>query len=90
VVGISVDPAAQNRAWAEKLKLPFRLLSDVEPAGKVGRQFGVFEETWGLDGRATFVIDKTRTIRFVDAASLALDPARTLAAVKRLSRPDSR
>jgi peroxiredoxin len=50
----------------------------------------VFDETWGLDGRATFVIDKTRTIRFVDADSLALDPARTLAAVKRLSRSGAR
>ncbi len=90
IVGISVDSAAKNRAWAEKIKLPFRLLSDREPKGTVGRQFGVFDETWGLDGRATFVIDKTRTIRFVDADSLALDPARTLAAVKRLSRPDAR
>jgi hypothetical protein len=62
----------------------------VGPAGKVGSEFGVFDETWGLDGRATFIIDRTRTIRFVDADSLALDPARTLAAIKRLSRPDAR
>ena len=86
MVGISVDSPAANRAWAEKIKLPFRLLSDVEPAGKLGKQFGIFDDTWGLDGRATFVVDRTRTVRFVDANSLALDPARTLAAVKRLSQ----
>jgi peroxiredoxin len=87
VIGISVDSSESNRAWAEKIKLPFRLLSDVDPTGKVGRQFGVWDATWGLDGRATFVIDKKRTVRFVDAKSLALDPSRTLAAVKRLARP---
>ncbi len=86
MVGISVDAAERNRAWADKLKLPFRLLSDVEPKGKVGRQFGVWDDTWGFDGRATFVIDRTLTVRFVDAQSLALDPGRTLAAVKRLAR----
>jgi peroxiredoxin len=86
VVGISVDAAERNRAWAGKLKLPFRLLSDIEPKGEVGRRFGVWDDTWAFDGRATFVIDRTLTVRFVDAQSLALDPGRTLAAVKRLAR----
>jgi peroxiredoxin (alkyl hydroperoxide reductase subunit C) len=87
VIGISVDASERNRAWAEKLKLPFRLLSDVDPKGKVGRQFGVWEDTWQFDGRATFVIDRKLIVRFVDAQSLALDPSRALAAVKRLARP---
>lgn len=86
VVGVSADSASQNRAWADKIKLPFRLLSDVNPKGQVGRAFGIWDETWDLNGRATFVIDKTMTVRFADTKSLALDPSRTLAAVKRLSR----
>jgi len=39
VLGVSVDRPEPNRAWAEKLNLPFRLLSDVEPKGKVGKEF---------------------------------------------------
>jgi peroxiredoxin len=87
VIGVSVDSGERNRAWARKEHLPFRLLSDLDPKGQVGRQYGVFDETWEINGRATFVIDRTRTVRFVDADSLALDPSRTLAAVKRLARP---
>jgi peroxiredoxin Q/BCP len=84
VLGISIDTPERNRKWAEKLGLPFRLLSDDEPLGKVGKLYGVWDATWNFDGRATFVIDKKGVIRFVDAASLAMDPARTLAAVSRI------
>jgi len=84
VLGVSIDTPARNRRWTDKLKLPFRLLSDDEPLGKVGKLYGVWEPTWNFDGRATFVVDKKGVIRFVDAQSLALDPARTLAAVTRV------
>ena len=86
VLGVSVDRPERNRAWAQKLNLPFRLLSDIEPTGKVGKQFGVWDDTWKFDGRATFVIDKKGVVRFVDADSLALDPSRTLAAVTKVAR----
>jgi peroxiredoxin len=85
VVGISVDAGASNRAWAAKLKLPFRLLSDVDPKGNVGRQYGVWDETWGFDGRATFVIDKKGMVRLADTNALALDPSRALAAVRKIT-----
>jgi peroxiredoxin len=87
VIGVSVDPSERNRAWAQKMSFPFRLLSDLDPKGKVGRQYGVWDATWGFDGRATFVIDRKLIVRFVDANALALDPSRTLAAVRRLARP---
>ena len=84
MLGVSTDAPARNRKWADKLKLPFRLLSDDEPRGQVGKLYGVWEPTWNFDGRVTFVVDKKGVIRFVDAQSLALDPARTLAAVTRI------
>lgn len=85
VLGVSVDLPEHNRAWAEKLKLPFRLLSDVSPKGKVGRAYGVWDDTWGFEARATFVLDSHGVVRFVDANSLALDPARTLDAVRKVA-----
>ncbi len=86
MLGVSVDSLERNRAWAEKLKLPFRLLSDVDPKGKVGMQFGVWDETWSFDGRATFVLDKKGIVRLADTNALALDPGRALAAVTKLVR----
>ncbi len=83
---MSIDTGERNRKWAEKIKLPFRLLSDAEPTGKVGKLYGVWDATWNFDGRATFVIDKQGIVRFVDAKALALDPARTLAAVTKIVR----
>ncbi len=35
-MGISADLPERNRAWAEDLRLPFRLLSDLSPSGKIG------------------------------------------------------
>ena len=86
MLGVSVHKPEANRAWAAKINLPFRLLSDIELTGKVGKQFGVWDDTWNFDGRATFVIDKKGIVRFVDANALALDPSRTLAAVTKVAR----
>jgi mycoredoxin-dependent peroxiredoxin len=85
VLGISADLPEHNRAWAEKLRLPFRLLSDVSPKGRVGEAYGVWDDTWGFEARATFVLDSAGVVRFVDANSLALDPGRTLDAVRKLA-----
>lgn len=61
VLGISSDSEASHKAFAEKYRLPFRLLADV--GGKVRRAFKV-PSTFGLlPGRVTFVIDKSGVIR---------------------------
>ena len=86
VLGVSVDKPEANRAWAGKINLPFRLLSDVEPLGKVGKEFGVWDATWSFEGRSTFVLDKKGIVRFVESNALALDPSRTLAAVTKVAR----
>jgi len=61
VIGISSDSEASHKAFAEKYKLPFTLLSDV--GGKVRASFGV-PATFGLlPGRVSYVIDKHGVIR---------------------------
>lgn len=44
-MGISVDPVENNRAMAEKLLLPFRLLSD--PEGSLIKAYGVWTDAEG-------------------------------------------
>jgi peroxiredoxin Q/BCP len=61
VLGISSDSEASHKAFAEKYRLPFSLLSDRD--GKVRKAFGV-PPTFGLlPGRVTYVIDKQGVIR---------------------------
>ncbi|HTU58240.1 MAG TPA: peroxiredoxin [Polyangiales bacterium] len=61
VLGVSSDSEASHKAFAEKHRLPFRLLADrgakVRGAFKVPSTFGL------LPGRVTFVIDKSGVIR---------------------------
>ena len=68
------------------MRLPFRLLSDLGPKGKVGRLYGVWDDLWGLERRATFLVDKQGIIRHVDMESLALDGKGVLGALARLRR----
>jgi thioredoxin-dependent peroxiredoxin len=83
-VGISADPPERNRAWVEQLKLPFRLLSD--SGGPVGRLYRVWDGTWNLERRVTFVVDRARRVRYVEVGSLAIQTDRTLEALARLAK----
>jgi hypothetical protein len=46
----------------------------------------VWDETWGLARRVTFVVDRSRTVRFVEAGSLAVETTGTLDALGALAR----
>jgi peroxiredoxin len=83
-VGISADSPDRNRAWARDLGLPFRLLSDLDPPGRIGRRYGVWDDLWGLHRRATFLIDREGVVRHVIVDSLALDGQPVLDALARL------
>jgi len=85
VVGISSDPPSRNLAWTRQLGLPFRLLSDHEPAGRVGRLYGVWDDTWNLERRVTFIIDRAGKIRFVEQGSPAIETTATLGALATLA-----
>jgi peroxiredoxin Q/BCP len=83
-VGISADAPERNLAWARELNLPFTLLTDKD--GKVSRQWGVWDDTWNLPKRVTFVVDRTGRIRYVEPGSLAIETDRTLDALGKLAR----
>jgi len=64
VVGISSDSAGAHRAFADKHRLPFTLVSD--EGGKVRKRYGVPGSLLGLiPGRVTYVIDAGGVVRHV-------------------------
>jgi peroxiredoxin Q/BCP len=63
VVGISSDSAASHKKFADKHGFPFLLLADTDQ--KVRSNFGVPKTLGFLQGRSTYVIDKTGVVRHV-------------------------
>ncbi|KAH6779180.1 Thioredoxin superfamily protein [Perilla frutescens var. hirtella] len=64
VIGISGDDAASHKAFAEKYKLPFTLLSD--EGNKIRKEWGVPSDLFGaLPGRQTYVLDKNGVCRLI-------------------------
>lgn len=61
VVGISSDDEAAHEAFARKQRLNYVLLSD--PGGKVRKAYGIPKTLGVVDGRATFVIDRSGVVR---------------------------
>lgn len=73
LVGISVDDPRMHGIWQEKMKIPFRLLSDTD--GLVSRMYGVLMMDGlyqKLSNRALFLIDQQGIIRY---KWVAKDPA---------------
>jgi thioredoxin-dependent peroxiredoxin len=68
VVGISSDDGAAHEAFARKQRLNYVLLSD--PGGKVRQAYGIPKTLGLLDGRATFVIDRSGVVRHAHSAAL--------------------
>jgi peroxiredoxin len=73
VVGVSVDSRYVQRRFGEELGLRDTiLLADFEPKGAVARAYGVYLDTPGFSGRASFVIDTAGVVR---GAALTDTPA---------------
>jgi len=54
----------------------------------VSRLYGVWDDTWNLSKRVTFIVDRSGRVRYVEIGSLAIDTSRTLDALQRFfSRP---
>jgi peroxiredoxin Q/BCP len=67
IVGVSLDNPEDQRKFAEKYSLPFRLLADEQ--ADVSKRYGVYvrkerdgREFWGID-RTTFLIDRDGVVR---------------------------
>lgn len=52
----------------------------------MGRLYRVWDDLWGLEHRATFLVDRQGLIRHVDVGGLALDGKGVLTAIARLRR----
>lgn len=46
----------------------------------------MWDDLWNLERRVTFIIDRTRRVRFVEVGGLAIDTSRTLDALTVLAR----
>ena len=68
VVGISSDGGSSHRAFKDKHRLPFVLLSD--PDAQVARSFGVKKVLGLLPGRATFVLDQQGLVQLSFSSQL--------------------
>jgi mycoredoxin-dependent peroxiredoxin len=63
-VAISVDHFFALRAYAERDRLTFDLLSDYWPHGAVARAYRVFNEEVGCADRVTFILDRQGVLRW--------------------------
>jgi len=64
-LGIGVDSAPSNKAWARSMNIKkTRLISDFWPHGEVSKLFGAFREADGFSERANILIDENGTIVF--------------------------
>jgi peroxiredoxin Q/BCP len=61
VVGVSGDPIGAHRKFADRLHLPFPLVSD--DLGSVRELYGVQRSFGIVPGRVTFVIDRNGIVR---------------------------
>lgn len=65
VFGISVDNIWSHKAFAEKLKLTYPLLSDFHPKGEVASKYGLYLKDLGITNRATVIVDKNGIVQYV-------------------------
>ena len=70
-LGISVDPVAKQKQFSVQHSFDYPLLSD--ESGDVARSFGVKRKHLTPVKRATFVIDRDRTVRSVITSELNMD-----------------
>jgi thioredoxin-dependent peroxiredoxin len=83
-LGISVDPVAKQKEFADLNSFDYPLLSD--ESGAVATSFGVKRKMITPVKRATFVIDRDRTVRKVITSEMNMDvhADQALAALKAL------
>ena len=85
VLGISTDSPFSHENWAKSVGISnYPLLSDVQRT--VVRDYGVYWADWNANSRATFIVDTTGTVRFVEKYGKGElpDPDKILAEVAKL------
>lgn len=90
VLGISVDSFAAAGRFQEDLGIDFPLLSDF-PKNQAGRDYGVFNEQFGIHNRTTVVIDRAGIARdvYVEPRDFESHPTHALEVLRALGEnPD--
>jgi peroxiredoxin len=85
VLGISTDSPFSHENWAKSVGIShYPLLSDIHRSA--AKAYGVYWPEWNANNRATFIVDKTGTIRFIERYGRGQlpEPDRILAEVKKL------
>lgn len=84
IFGISIDSVYSHKAWADSMGLKHRLLSDM--GGNVAKQFGMYLDDKFITKRATVIVDKQGTVRYVKVQEIltARDDQDILNALKAL------
>ena len=86
VLGISTDSPFSHENWAKSVGISnYPLLSDVHRS--VAKDYGVYWADWNANSRATFIVDKTGTVRFVEKYGRGElpDPDKILGEVAKIS-----
>lgn len=52
----------------------------------MSRLYGVWDDTWNLSQRVTFIVDRGGRVRYVEIGGLAIETDRTLAALQQLAQ----
>ena len=87
VLGISTDARPTQTAFAASVgSVPYPILADFHPKGKVSELYGIYNEGRGTADRAVFIIDKEGTVRWkrVYSSAADLDPKDILSEIDQL------
>jgi alkyl hydroperoxide reductase subunit AhpC len=86
VLGISTDSPFSHDNWAKAVGIShYPLLSDIHRTA--AKDYGVYWPDWNANSRATFIIDTTGTVRYIEryAQGELPDPDKILAQIAKLS-----
>ena len=81
VLGVSMDSAFANKAFADSIGVTFPLLSDW--GGDITRKYGIYEDKYKAPRRVNFLIGKDGRILHEDVDSAAIDPTKLVDACER-------
>ena len=81
MLAVSTDSPEKQREFRAKLEAPFPFIAD--PEAKLVEQFGVKMPLIKLAKRTTFVIGKGRKIVAIITGDDAIDPGKTIEALKK-------
>jgi peroxiredoxin len=81
VLGVSMDSAFANKAFADQIGVTFPLLSDW--GGKVTHEYGIYKDQYQAARRVNFLIGKDGTIIEEQVEKDAIDPTKIVDACER-------